>query len=125
MPCNKYYYTRSGVDDLSDEELDDESEELHYQDSDNNEATCTKLLLSTEKAETNSEANSIDNSSNASPVVSDEKTENDNKSTPLPEISKDERKDENITEVNGSSSEDNKPPVENTTTPTIDTFEVS
>jgi len=122
-PMQYYYYTRSGVDDLSDEELSDNSGEKCHQGSDN-EATCTKLLPSTEKVEINSnEVNSVDNSTNASPVVSDEKTEDDSKSTSsLPEISKDENKDENVTEVNGSSSE---PPVKNTTTSTIDTFEVS
>ena len=122
---------RSGVDDLSDEEIDKELEENHCQGSDN-EGTHTELPPSTaEKIETDSsEGDTISKSSDDGPVVSDVKTEDDKttkSASPPPESSKDESKeikDEKVTETNGCIS-DNKSSVENTAIPTLDTFEVS
>lgn len=121
---------RSGVDDLSDEELDEESEENHH--GGDNEGTSTELpSTAAEKVEVDSnETDVIDKLSDNGPVVvSDVKTD-DNKVTkspsPSPESSEDknqEIKDE-VTEINGSTNDD-KSSTEKTATPTLDTFEVS
>ena len=121
---------RSGIDDLSDEELDEESEENHY--GGDNEGTSRELPSAAEKVETDyNETDVIAKSSDNGPdVVSDVKTE-DNKVTKSASLSPDSSEDKNqeiidekVTEINGSTSDD-KSSTENTATSTLDTFEVS
>ena len=124
------YHTRSGLDDLSDEEL---SNEENHQGSDN-DATCTNLTSSADKVETNSSETDANKSSENSPAVAVENTEDNNvnddskiteSTSPSSECSRDEKetKEAVITESNASVSED-KPTTENTA-PTLDAFEVS
>ena len=122
---------RSGVDDLSDEELDEELEENHGGHGDN-EGTSTELpSTAAEKVETDSiEADVIARLSDNGPVVSNVKTEDDKvakSASPSPESNEDENqeiKDEKATEINGSTTDD-KSSTENTAAPTLDKFEVS
>lgn len=128
--CNacKCCYTRSGLDDLSDEELNEETEENHQ--GTNDGTACTELPSLAEVETDSTNPDTMNKSSDDSPVVYVENTENNSgitKSTsPSPESSEDkkETKDEVVTESNGSGSDD-KPSTEKITTPTLETFEVS
>ena len=123
-------YTRSGVDDFSDEELSNEESEENHQDG-NNEVTSKEFSPSIDKVETvSSEAGVINKSSDKSPVADVENAEDDTTITkshsPSPKSNEDETKEfknESVTEPNGTIS-DNKLPMENTSTPS-DNFEVS
>ena len=126
------YHTRSGLDDLSDEELSNEENEENHQGSDN-DATCTNLTSLADEVETNSNEADANKSSEESPAVAVENTEDNNiddskiieSTSTSSECSRDEKetKEAVITESNASVSED-KPTTENTA-PTLDAFEVS
>ena len=95
-----------------------------------NEGTSIKLPpAAAEKVETDFTTD-VTKSSDNGPVVSDVKTEDDKitkSASPSPESSEDnnkEIKDEKVTEINDSNSND-KSSIENTATPTLDTFKVS
>ena len=128
--CNVYkcYYSRSGLDDLSDEELNEETEENHQ--GSNDDTACTELSPLAEVETDSSNPDTINKSSDDSPVVNVENTEDNNRITkstsPSPESNEDkkETKDEAVAESNGSGSDD-KPSTEKITTPTLETFEVS
>ena len=130
---------------MSDEELEEESEESHHQGS-GDEGTCTELPpLPTKQADQEADTNKADavNKSSDNGLVGNEDTEDnessmtaslllegskdENKATPSPESCKDENKeikDENGTETSDSVS-DKKSSLDNTATPTLETFEVT
>ena len=121
------------MDDLSDEELSNEETEENHQGSDNN-ATCTNLTSLADEVEANSSDADANKSSEDSPAVNvenaDDNVKDDSKITkstsPSSESSRDEKetKDETVTESIPSISDDNTT-TENSTTPTLDAFEVS